>query len=144
MSAAHGDTDGTSAHRDDRTTVVVITRNRRSELLRTLGLLSALPERPPIVVTDNASSDGTAAAVAQSFPEALLLCTGRNLDAVGRNVAVARVRTPYVAFCDDETWWEAGALRRRPITSPATPGSVRSPPASWSNRPASRTPSSPS
>lgn len=112
MNTAHGDTDGTPAHRDDRITVVVITRNRRPELLRTLGLLSALPERPPIVVTDNASSDGTAAAVARLFPEARLLCPGRNLGAVGRNLAVARVRTPYVAFCDDDTWWEAGALRK--------------------------------
>jgi GT2 family glycosyltransferase len=49
---------------DDRTSVVVITHNRRTELLRTLARLERLPERPRILVTDNASTDGTAQAVA--------------------------------------------------------------------------------
>jgi GT2 family glycosyltransferase len=93
-----------------RVTVVVITRDRRDELLRTLALLTALPERPPVVVVDNASTDGTAEAVAARFPAVRLLTPGRNLGAVGRNLAVAQVRTPYVAFCDDDTWWEPGAL----------------------------------
>ncbi|MGW7821135.1 glycosyltransferase family 2 protein [Streptomyces puniciscabiei] len=97
---------------DDRTTVVVITHDRRAELLRTLTQLRRLPERPHVVVTDNASSDGTAEAVARDFPEVTLLCPDRNLGAVGRNLAVRQVRTPYVAFCDDDTWWEPGSLRR--------------------------------
>ncbi|MEU2377013.1 glycosyltransferase family 2 protein [Streptomyces misionensis] len=94
------------------TTVVVITHNRRAELLRTLAELRRLPERPRIVVTDNASTDGTAEAVARDFPEATLLRPGRNLGAVGRNLAVRHVRTPYVAFCDDDSWWEPGSLAR--------------------------------
>lgn len=97
---------------DPRTTVVVITRDRRPELLRTLRTLRDLPERPRIVVTDNGSGDGTAEAVARHFPDVRLLRPGRNLGAVGRNLAVRHVRTPYVAFCDDDTWWEAGSLRR--------------------------------
>ncbi|MDQ0792554.1 glycosyltransferase family 2 protein [Streptomyces sp. B1I3] len=97
--------------RDTRTTVVVITRNRRPELLHTLGLLRALPERPHVIVTDNDSHDGTADAVARLFPDMTLLRPGRNLGAVGRNLAVRQVGTPYVAFCDDDTWWEPGSLR---------------------------------
>ncbi|NEA17372.1 glycosyltransferase family 2 protein [Streptomyces halstedii] len=96
---------------DHRTTVVVITHNRRPELLRTLGRLRDLPEAPRVIVTDNASQDGTAEAVARQFPEVTLLVPGRNLGAVGRNLAVQRVRSPYVAFCDDDTWWEPGSLR---------------------------------
>ncbi|MFC8536604.1 glycosyltransferase family 2 protein [Streptomyces sp. NPDC057249] len=96
---------------DPRVTVVVITHDRRAELLRTLRLLSRLPERPAVVVTDNASHDGTAEAVAREFPDVRLLTPGRNLGAVGRNLAVQQVRTPYVAFCDDDTWWDPGALR---------------------------------
>jgi GT2 family glycosyltransferase len=96
---------------DGRTTVVVITHNRRDELLRTLTRMTALPERPRIVVTDNASSDGTAEAVARLFPEVLLLRPGRNLGALGRNLAVRHVTTPYLAFCDDDTWWEPDSLR---------------------------------
>ncbi|MET9442107.1 glycosyltransferase [Streptomyces sp. NPDC006610] len=96
---------------DPRTTVVIITRNRRAELLRTLRTLRALPERPRVIVTDNGSEDGTAQAVAREFPETTLLRPGRNLGAVGRNLAVRHTRTPYVAFCDDDTWWDPGCLR---------------------------------
>ncbi|MFF4759221.1 glycosyltransferase family 2 protein [Streptomyces sp. NPDC001292] len=97
---------------DGRTTVVLITRDRRDELLRTLGQLRRLPEHPRVIVTDNASTDGTAEAVRRHFPEMTLLSPGRNLGAVGRNLAVRQVRTPYVAFCDDDSWWEPGSLRR--------------------------------
>ncbi|MEU7566891.1 glycosyltransferase family 2 protein [Streptomyces fradiae] len=95
---------------DGRTTVVVITHNRRDELLHTLDELAALPERPPVIVTDNASTDGTAEAVARLHPQVTLLTPGRNLGAVGRNLAVRQVHTPYVAFCDDDSWWEPGSL----------------------------------
>lgn len=100
---------------DDRTAVVIITRDRRAELLRTLDRLAALPERPHVVVVDNASSDGTAAAVRARHPAVELVEPRANLGAVGRNVGVERVArrgTPYVAFCDDDTWWDPGSLRR--------------------------------
>ncbi|MBV9383888.1 MAG: glycosyltransferase [Streptosporangiaceae bacterium] len=96
----------------DRVTVVVITHDRRTELLRTLGKLSGLPERAPVIVVDNGSSDGTAAAVRRLHPDVTLIPGSRNLGAVARNVAVRRVSTPYVAFCDDDTWWEPGSLSR--------------------------------
>ncbi|MGP3987659.1 glycosyltransferase family 2 protein [Streptomyces sp. 3N207] len=99
---------------DPRVTVVVITRNRKDELLRTLGLLAQLPERPPVIVVDNASTDGTAGAVRAvqaRHPQITLLSPGRNTGAVGRNLAVRQVGTPYVAFCDDDSWWAPGSLR---------------------------------
>ncbi|WP_017602554.1 glycosyltransferase family 2 protein [Nocardiopsis alkaliphila] len=95
-----------------RVGVVVITRDRREELLRTLDRLEALPEAPPIVVVDNASSDGTARAVAKTHPGVGLIRARSNLGAVGRNLGVEALSTPYVAFCDDDTWWEPGALER--------------------------------
>ncbi|HEY0717939.1 MAG TPA: glycosyltransferase [Streptosporangiaceae bacterium] len=91
-------------------TVVVITRNRRAELLRTLAKLAGLPERPAVIVVDNGSDDGTAAQVRWEHPGVELIAARGNLGAVGRNLAVRRVTTPYVAFCDDDTWWEPGAL----------------------------------
>ncbi|OAH13462.1 glycosyltransferase family 2 protein [Streptomyces jeddahensis] len=97
---------------DPRVTVVVITHNRRDELLRTLDELARLPERPPVIVTDNASADGTAEAVTRLHPRVTLLTPGRNLGAAGRNPAVRLARTPYVAFCDDDSWWEPGSLGR--------------------------------
>jgi GT2 family glycosyltransferase len=75
--------------------------------------MTALPEQPPIIVVDNGSADGSADAVAAvAHPDVLLIRSARNLGAVARNVAVERVTTPYVAFCDDDTWWEAGSLTR--------------------------------
>jgi GT2 family glycosyltransferase len=91
--------------------VVVITHQRREELLRSLTRLSELPEQPRVVVVDNGSTDGTAAAVRERFPGMELIASPDNLGAVGRNLGVARLDTPYVAFCDDDTWWEPGSLR---------------------------------
>ncbi|MER7832900.1 glycosyltransferase [Streptomyces sp. NPDC095602] len=93
-----------------RTTVVVITRDRRDQLLHTLDRLAALPERPHVVVVDNGSSDGTAGAVAARHPGVTLVSPGRNLGAVGRTLGARHARTPYVAFSDDDSWWEPGAL----------------------------------
>jgi GT2 family glycosyltransferase len=93
-------------------TVVIATRNRRDELLRTLGRLRRLPERPAVIVVDNASSDGTADAVRHLFPDVGVLRMSRNLGALARNVGVRVARTTYVAFSDDDSWWEPGALRR--------------------------------
>ncbi|MFP5371692.1 MAG: glycosyltransferase, partial [Actinomycetes bacterium] len=95
---------------DPRVAVVVITHQRRAELLLALERLRALPEQPHVVVVDNGSTDGTSDAVRARFPEVELISSPENLGAVGRNVGVARLDTPYVAFCDDDTWWEPGSL----------------------------------
>ncbi|RFU38579.1 glycosyltransferase [Actinomadura logoneensis] len=94
-----------------RYTLLVITRNRRPELLSTLGRLRALPGRPPIIVVDNASRDGSAEA-ASRLPGVTVVRAPRNLGAVARNVGVDHVRTPYVACCDDDTWWAPEAPER--------------------------------
>lgn len=97
---------------DGRVSVVVITYNRRAELDRTLGRLAGLPEQPRVIVVDNASTDGTAQLVRSHHPGVTLLTPGTNLGAVGRNLGVHLADTPYVAFCDDDTWYDPGALRR--------------------------------
>ncbi len=97
---------------DPRVSVVMITWNRRAEVLHSLGHLTALPERPRIVVVDNGSEDGTATAVAERFPGVEVVQAGRNLGAAARTLGVRHVQSPYVAFCDDDTWWEPGSLRR--------------------------------
>jgi GT2 family glycosyltransferase len=90
--------------------LVVITRDRRESLSHTLDRLAELPEHPPVVVVDNGSSDGTAEAVRSGHPSVRLLTPGRNLGAVGRNLGVAALTTAYIAFSDDDSWWEPGAL----------------------------------
>jgi GT2 family glycosyltransferase len=90
--------------------VVVITHQRKYEALDAVARLTDLPERPPIVLVDNGSADGTADAVRDKFPHVDVVALDHNAGAVGRNVGVRRLRTPYVAFCDDDTWWEPGSL----------------------------------
>ncbi|WP_231568611.1 glycosyltransferase family 2 protein [Rhodococcus sp. MEB064] len=94
----------------DRVTVVMITHNRRAELERTLKHMTSLSDEAPIVLVDNASTDGTVEMVRDLFPEVRLLALSENLGGVARNRAVDIVTTPYVAFCDDDTRWQEGAL----------------------------------
>lgn len=94
----------------NRTTIVIATRNRAAELSRTLSELTALPERPAIIVVDNASTDGTPQRVAARFPDVRVLRMSRNLGAAARNRGVLAAATPYVAFSDDDSWWAPGAL----------------------------------
>jgi GT2 family glycosyltransferase len=92
--------------------VVMLTYNRCDELLTSLAHLSRLPEKPRIVLVDNASTDGTVTAVAGSFPNVTIVRAKTNLGAAGRNLGIAKIAVPYVALCDDDTWWHPGALRR--------------------------------
>jgi GT2 family glycosyltransferase len=111
----------TPAGPDPRIAVVVITHQRRDELLLALSRLRRLPEEPHVVVVDNGSTDGTADAVRAQHPWVELIASPENLGAVGRNLGVARLDTPYVAFCDDDTWWDPGSLRTAADTLDAHP-----------------------
>jgi GT2 family glycosyltransferase len=88
----------------------VATRNRSRRLLDTLATLLDAPDPPPIVVVDNASSDGTPDAVRERYPEVELVPLARNLGAAARTVGAWRLGTPFVAFSDDDSWWAPGAL----------------------------------
>jgi GT2 family glycosyltransferase len=88
-------------------TTVVMTRNRWHDLARTLPRHVG-----PVVLVDNASDDGTPELVARSFPEVHVVRLDRNEGAVARNHGARHARTPYVAFADDDSWWEPGALDR--------------------------------
>jgi GT2 family glycosyltransferase len=92
--------------------VVVATRDRREHLLGALTRLEALPDRPPIVVVDNGSTDGTSAAVRRRHPQVRVIPLGRNAGAGARTIGVTALRTPYAAFADDDSWWAPGALER--------------------------------
>jgi N-acetylglucosaminyl-diphospho-decaprenol L-rhamnosyltransferase len=96
--------------RDDRVTVVVLTHNRSHEVLRTVERLAQLPEDPAIIVVDNASSDGTAARIADRYPAMKILRMDSNMGAAARNAGIQHATTKYVALCDDDTWWTVGSL----------------------------------
>jgi GT2 family glycosyltransferase len=91
-------------------TVVVATRNRIDTLRQSLDHLTALGA--PVIVVDNASTDGTATMVHDHFPDITVIRRPHNEGAVARNHGVAAARTPYVAFADDDSWWAPDALDR--------------------------------
>jgi GT2 family glycosyltransferase len=95
-----------------RVTAVVVSYNTRDELLRCLGSLRRHAGLPcQIVVVDNASADGSAAAVASGFPDALLI---RNPENVGfsraNNQGLRAASAAYVLFLNSDAELTAGAL----------------------------------
>jgi GT2 family glycosyltransferase len=88
-------------------TCVVASRNRRVDLLASLPRHEA-----PVVLVDNASTDGTVAAVRAARPEVTVLPLDRNAGAEARTLGTARAGTPFVAFTDDDSWWAPGDLAR--------------------------------
>ncbi|NEK56903.1 glycosyltransferase [Geodermatophilus sabuli] len=84
-----------------------MSRNRREDLLDSLPRHEA-----PVVLVDNASTDGTVDAVRTALPHVTVLPMGRNEGANARTVGVRHARTPFVAFADDDSWWAPGDLAR--------------------------------
>lgn len=97
---------------NDRISIVVLTYNRCDEVFRCLRGLIAVAPGIRIIVVDNGSTDGTARKIMQALPQIETVRSTKNLGAAGRNLGVERVATKYVAFADDDTIWEAGALER--------------------------------
>jgi GT2 family glycosyltransferase len=95
---------------DLRTSVVVITHDRREELDLALTRLTSLPERPHVVVVDNGSRDGTVDAVCARHRQVEVIALDRDRGASARNVALRALDAPYAALCDDDSWWAPGAL----------------------------------
>jgi GT2 family glycosyltransferase len=96
---------------DARTSVVMVTRDRRDSVLTTLRQLQANTPEHRVVVVDNDSGDGTADAVAASYPAVSVIRLRSNLGGGGRAVGAWHVDTPYVAFSDDDSWWAPHALQ---------------------------------
>ncbi|WP_321813585.1 MULTISPECIES: glycosyltransferase family 2 protein [unclassified Paraburkholderia] len=93
-----------------RITVVVLTRNHVRQTVDTVARLTALPERPHVIVADNGSSDSTVGLLASLFPQVRIVqCLG-DRGMAGFNRAVTLAPTEYVACCDDSTWFAPGAL----------------------------------
>jgi N-acetylglucosaminyl-diphospho-decaprenol L-rhamnosyltransferase len=90
---------------DPQVTTVIATRDRAAELRRTLPR-----QRAPVIVVDNASGDDTAQVVRAAG--ARLIELPWNMGAAARNIGAEAAATPYVAFADDDSWWEPGSLHR--------------------------------
>lgn len=91
---------------------VIASRNRAPELATVVSRLLDTTQCP-IIVVDNASEDNSGYLMkcfaARAANRLQLIALDRNRGAVGRNFGVSACSTPYVAFCDDDSWWTADA-----------------------------------
>ncbi|HMC40638.1 MAG TPA: glycosyltransferase [Acidimicrobiales bacterium] len=105
-------------------TVVIATRDRTAELRRTLSRLAVPPDASEVIVVDNGSAVPPVLGPREGDGTARLIRLPANLAAAGRSVGARLARTPYVAFCDDDTWWEPGALTAAADRLDADPGTA--------------------
>lgn len=102
-----------TASADPRTSFVIASRDRSVELAAVLNRLLDTTDCPVILV-DNASRDDSVAVAdriaRRSANRLTVVELDENLGAVGRNIGVARAVTPFVAFCDDDSWWEPDSI----------------------------------
>ena len=118
--------------------IVVLSFNKREHLLRCLESVRRLRYQPrEVIVVDNASSDGSAAAVEAAYPEAHLIRSPVNGGAAGgRNLgirhAMDRFPDAHLLFLDDDTVVDEGlvaalmpVLQDAPEVGLATPKAYR-------------------
>lgn len=94
---------------------VLSTFNRREELLGTLAKLQRCgldAGRFEILVVDNASSDGTAGAVAAQFPGVTLFPLSVNRGSCAKNIALEKAVGQFVVFLDDDSYPLEGSIQR--------------------------------
>lgn len=94
----------------DAVTVVVASMDRREELLASLP--RHLAQELRVLLVDNGSRDGTVEAVRAALPQVEVVPLPANRGAAARTLGVERATTRYVAFADDDSWWEPGSLER--------------------------------
>lgn len=94
--------------------IIVISYNTR---VMTLDCLRSIAEETrnqhEVIVLDNASSDGSAEAIAEAFPKVILLAEPTNHGfAQGNNIAVRQARGDYVLLLNPDTVVLDGAIDR--------------------------------
>ena len=94
---------------------VIATRNRREVLLETIAHIHECGlDRADfdVIVVDNASTDGTAAALAERHPEVRVLALPDNRGSCAKALALPDVRFRYVVHLDDDSWPVGGSIPR--------------------------------
>lgn len=88
-----------------RVSVLVVSYNTREMTLDCLRSLREQTSTPhETIVVDNASSDGSAAAIAEAFPDVRLIASAENHGfAKGNNVAAAEARGDYLLLLNPDT-----------------------------------------
>jgi GT2 family glycosyltransferase len=94
---------------------LISSHNRRNVLLETLARIGQCGlggDEYEIIVVDNASTDGTADAVSEAFPQVHLLRLRDNAGPCSKNLALAHAHGKYVVFLDDDSFPRPGSVGR--------------------------------
>lgn len=110
---------------DPALSVIVVSFNTRALTLRCLETLysSTRALHFELLVWDNASTDGSAEAIVEAFPEATLIRSERNLGfAAANNAAARRARGQWLLLLNPDTEVHDGAIERLVAFAEARPG----------------------
>jgi len=103
--------------------ILVISYNTRAmtlDCLRSIAAETTLPHE--VIVVDNASPDGSAAAIAEAFPEVRLIASPENHGfAKGNNVAAEHARGKYILLLNPDTLVLDAAIDRLVAFAGRTP-----------------------
>lgn len=93
---------------DPRISVVIVTRNRRDELVHSLRRLALQSEPFELVVVDNGSSDGSAEAARDAWPDVVVVAEAENSGAAaGRNRGSEAASGDILVFLDDDASFQS-------------------------------------
>ncbi|HVV75183.1 MAG TPA: glycosyltransferase family 2 protein [Mycobacteriales bacterium] len=94
--------------------VAIVTWNTRDTTIDAIkALLATAPDEVRVLVRDNASTDGTAGAVAAAYPDAEIDAGAENLGfAGGVNTILRRSTAPWVLLLNPDAWPDPGAIER--------------------------------
>jgi GT2 family glycosyltransferase len=111
------------AQDDPVVSILVISYNTRAMTLACLASVVAETSVPyELIVLDNASTDGSAAAIAAAFPDIRLIASADNLGfAGGNNVAARKARAKYILLLNPDTLVLERAIDRLVAFAEMTP-----------------------
>jgi GT2 family glycosyltransferase len=90
---------------EPRASIIIVTYNKREDITRCLSsVMKTANAAFEVIVVDNASTDGSADAVAAGFPEVIAIRSDVNLGfGGGCNLGATRARSEYLVFLNPDT-----------------------------------------
>src|SRR5579862_8576824 len=104
---------GSERRENSETTIVVVSYNCRDALLQCLSKLATQDDCLPIIVVDNASTDGSADMVARDFPKTQLIKNAENRGfAAACNQGVRACATSFILLLNPDTLLPMAELKK--------------------------------
>ena len=104
--------------------VIIVNFNGGEYLIRCLQALLELAEQPgEIIIVDNASEDGSAAAAVAQFPTIRLIDAGSNTGfAAANNIGIAATDRPWIGLINPDAYVESGWMTAILSAANSNPG----------------------